>query len=289
MGEILIMKTTTCLFLCLIISLALSRCVPIRPEIPPAQTQTEPSLPISTPTLCPTPISIPTPLATLEPKQAEETMGRLLREPIDCGAPCFWGIAPRSTTLGEAKAVFAHLGLQMKYTNTLDGKAFYQVTHDFDSGLSISLLMAIQDNIVTDGRIFITPEKQRAGISREWLAYSPETLIKRYGTPSRVDFSIDFGGAHSSFSMFIYFDRLDLIVEYAGIDAIDQRGGIPRVCPLTDQYDAVRLWMGKDPQYPPVDGVPLEQATSMTIANFSALMTGDPDSACFNLNAEMFR
>jgi hypothetical protein len=195
---------------------------------------------------------------------------------------------PGQTTFGEAKNIFTRLGFQINST-TLNNKGFYGVTYDFDNGLSVYLLLTIYDDIVTDGRIYITPEKHQAGILREWLAYSPETLINRYGAPSRINFSIDFGGAHSSFDMFIYFDWFNLIVEYAGRDIIDNATGVPRVCPLTDQYDTVRLWMGPDPQYPPVDGVPLEQATSMTIDSFSTLMTGNADSACFNLNAEMFR
>jgi hypothetical protein len=84
--------------------------------------------------------------------------------------------------------------------------------------------------------------------------------------------------------MVMYFDAENLIVEYYSYDL----GAKLQVCPPTDQMDSVRLWMGQDPQYPPLEDVPLEKATSMTMEEFSKLMTGDPNKACFKLKPEIF-
>jgi hypothetical protein len=81
--------------------------------------------------------------------------------------------------------------------------------------------------------------------------------------------------------MSIYYDALNLIVEYDGFELISLEELL--VCPLSMQFEYIRIWMGKEPFYPPPEGVSLEQATTMTMAEFSQRMTGDPDQACFTL------
>ena len=241
--------------------------------------------PSLTPTLSPTRTPTAPPQPTLAPEQARKIIMTVLQEPVDCAAPCFWGIIPGKTELGEANDILTHLGLEIKST-TLDNKDFYGFKYDFDSGLSVITTLTVTKDIVRNLRVDIGPEKQVVGVKREWLAYSPETLINRYGRPSSVVFALDWG-PRSFFDMVMYFDAVDLIVEYSGYDIIHKEKGSPRICPLTAQFEAVNLWMGKDPVYPPGGGVPLEEATGMTMEEFSKVITGDPDKACFELNGEM--
>jgi hypothetical protein len=77
---------------------------------------------------------------------------------------------------------------------------------------------------------------------------------------------------------------VDTIVEYYSSDI----GLNTKICPLRDQFDSVRLWMGKDPVDPPVPGEPLEKTTSMTLDEFSELMTGEAGQACFDLDFDLF-
>lgn len=285
------MKPRACLYL-LLLALAISACAPATSTPTPFQTRTDfPSPTVNPPTITPAPAPTATPTltppATLEPEQAKEALRTLLAEPVDCAAPCFWGILPGQTTFGEAKNIFAHFGLTLEYTNTLEGKQFYESSYEFDNGLSISPLLTVKNNIVVNLTLFITPNPQQIGIPRAWLAYSPETLITRYGEPSRVDFALDWG-PRSFFDMVMRFDRVELIAEYTGYDIIPRQKGSSQVCPLTAQFESVRLWMGKDPVYPPADGILLEEATSLTMKEFSKLMTGDLSKACFTVNGEVF-
>jgi len=267
----------------------ISGCVSGKAIVAPTPTQMRPPTQTlihltSTPTLRPTQPATLTPQATLESEQAKATLKALLQEPVDCEAPCFWGITPEKTTLEAAKKTFAHLGLNLEFTTSEGGKKFYGVIHDFESGLRITPVLAIQDDVVKNFDVSIIPESQKAGISREWSAYAPETLIKRYGNPSNAVFFIG-RGPNSSYIMDMYFERVDLIVEYYSFDI----GAELQVCPLINQIYSVRIWMGKNPQYPPPsDLVPLEKATSLTMEEFSKLVTGNPNNACFNLKGEMF-
>jgi hypothetical protein len=154
---------------------------PSATAVPPTATHT------STLTLTPT----WTPLPTLKPEQAQEILKTWLQGTETCLAPCFWNITPGQTSLDEAINIFAHLGLQMELTNERDKKAFYEIIYKFESGLSVSPLFTIQDEIVRNIEVGIHPEKsQGPEVPREWLAYSPETLIRQYGLPSQVDFFI---------------------------------------------------------------------------------------------------
>jgi hypothetical protein len=224
----------------------------------------------------------------LTPKEAKESLATLLKDPVDCEAPCFWGIVPGQTTFSEAVRAITHFGLQLIFVNTIDNKDFRDSRYEFESGLSVGVNLAIQDNTVQNVRVYITPEKQKTGVPRAWLAYSPETLIERYGPPSRVEFALDWG-PRSYFEMDMYFDKVDLIVVYEGHNIIPGQKGSPRICPLSAQFESVRLWMGKDPYQPPLPAVSLEKATSMTLEEFSEVVTGDPGKACFIVNGDAFK
>jgi hypothetical protein len=264
------------------------------PTMEKVRSATPPPTVMPTPTFTPSPLPtlIPTitmtPLNTLEPEKANEAIKNLLREPVDCTYPCFWGIVPGQTTAGEARNIFSHLGLKTEII-TDQGIDFYNVDYDLDSGLSISVVYTLQNAIVENIEIKIETEKQKAGIPRDWLAYSPETLIKQYGTPSRVDISVDWG-PRLFFAMDMYFNEKDLIVEYSSTSITPNlQNWTLQVCPLTAQFESAWLWMGKDPRYPPGPGVPLERVTTLTLDEFSKLMTGDPNHACFIVDGNVFK
>jgi hypothetical protein len=238
-------------------------------------------VPLATVEILPSPTLTPTikPLNTLEHQKANETIKILLQKPVDCSAPCFWGIVPEQTTNEEAKNIFRYLGLQMA-SKISESEGFSSIHYILESGLSIRVILNIQNNIVENMQIKITPGKLNVGIPIDWLAYSPETLINRYGVPSQVDFIADWGPG-PFFAMQMYFDAVNLIIQYAGENIIPSQKGSSQVCPLTAQYSSVWLWMGKNPVNPPGQGIPLENVASLTLDEFSHLMIGDPNLACF--------
>jgi hypothetical protein len=296
--EVIQMKFLLRIYPLLVITFLIVGCGPATPSAISTQTESRvlsptvfPSayspLPTHTKTLTPTATLTLTPPIPLGSEEAQATIQALLREPVDCAAPCFWGIVPGRTTLGEARNIFTQLGIL--YSNTTYTNPAYKggrlTTAEYDFFVEITLVM--RDDVVTNLQVGINPEEQKVSIPREWQAYSPETLINRYGTPSKILLDLEWGPS-PLFDMVIYFDEFDLIVEYAGYNIIPRKVGSPEVCPLTAQFDMVWLWMGKDPVYPPLPGVSVEKATGMTPEEFSKLMTGDPDKACFIVKAEEF-
>ena len=249
---------------------------------------TEPSTPtemVRLPSDTPSPDITLTPIDTLEPVQVKETLQPLIKEPMNCAVPCFWGIIPGKTHLDEVKILFNHLGFTPR-----EGKDFYSIAYKSDSGSGFSLIFYTSNNFIENIEVTQYITKQEEGSPREWIAYSPETLIKRYGSPSSVRFVVSSVGLVGSVpnigvNMIMYFDTSDLIVEYSGNNMTPKR-----FCPSTAPFDFVRLWMGPNPpDTPSFETVPLEKATSLTMEQFTQLMIGDSKKACFTVNGNSFQ
>jgi hypothetical protein len=246
------------------------------------------------------PTITPNPVDTLEPEIARATLEPLLRKPLNCVVPCFWGIIPGKTGFDEARILFSRLGFTpfegADRNDPSSGRYFYTIQYEFSIGRDSSVTLYTSNNLVEN--IVITPDiiKQKEGSPREWIAYSPETLIQNYGKPSRVKIALDWG-PNFVIVMILYFDDPDLIALFSGYNMIPDRPHSPRVCPLTAPFDHVRLWMGPNPPNPPLTGspdplekgIPLEKATSLTIDQFTQLMLGDPEQACFIVNGDVFQ
>jgi hypothetical protein len=253
----------------------------------PAPTATA-KLPTYTPSITVT----PTQVDTLEPENALATIQPLLEDPMNCEVPCFWGILPGKTRIDEARTLFGALGFTpFEGTDQNSEKGFYTI--DYESGMgrdsSVTLFhnrYRLVENIIV--RPEITEQEEES--PREWIAYSPESLIKKYGKPSDVKFSL-FWGANKSTetTMTMYFKDDDLVVHYIGSNLFPAQNHSPLFCPLTALFEHARLWLGPDPpNLPTFDAVSLEQATSLTMEQFTQLMLGDPQEACFTINGDLF-
>ena len=263
-----------------------TKSVPSSTIAPPIVTSTAIFSPTSTATSEPTQTVTLTPPVVLEPGQVEEYINRsLLEEPVECDVPCFWGILPGETTFGEAKNIFYRLRLDLIFVAARGNKEYYGVIYDTDDSPHIVADFTIQENIVKNISVFIT-SKPKVSSSREWIAYSPRTLIEKYGAPSKVNFVLDWG-PESFFEMDMHFDQYNLIVEYIVYGYMEN--SFPRVCPLNIPFRSISLWMGKDHSYPAGDVVLLEKGTSLTLEDFSNLLTGDANKACFTLKEEAFQ
>jgi len=191
--------------------------------------------------------------------------------------------------MAKVKVFFRSLGfIPFTGTDPYSGKEFYTIESGIGGDSSVTFFYTtngILENIIVYPEII----EQTEGSPREWIAHSPETLIRKFGEPSRVEFNLAWpGGGGSEIIMTMYFDTLDLIVSYTGQNMLPSSNHSPRLCPLTDSFDYVRLWLGSELPYYPLAGVPLEKATSLTIDQFTQLMLGEPQEACFTLHGEVF-
>ena len=243
-------------------------------------------------TLLPTQTANPTRPAMLDYEHYVKYLQQLLLDNGgECSSPCFWGIIPGQTTLGEAQNFFAYLGRPLLQTNTRGDKVFYGSIVGFGNGLAVSVVLKVQNELISEVRAGIGLGNDRGpSLPREWLAYSPETLLLQYGVPSRVmvglaNYPTDPASSDPGklYYLTMFFDSANLIVEYY------QKRGTSNpyhVCPLTDNFDGVELWFGVSPEHPPSGGVSLEEATFLTIEQFYDLLTDTAGTPCFYLKLD---
>lgn len=217
-------------------------------------------------------------------KKAELEILDYLEGPISCNKPCFLGVVPGKTTIEEAKDIFNHLGLLVD-CKLFQGQEFCWVDYRFIDGLRVSANFLVENQMIKNITEYIIPKSSNPNTAREWLAFSPQTLINNFGPISSASLILG-SGPQSLFQLIIIFDESDLIVEYDAYNLIHSK--TQSICPLTDPYDSVTIWMGEDPTQPPKEGIPIDKATSLTINEFSDLLTGNPDKACFQLNGNLF-
>lgn len=250
----------------------------------PSETATQTASPTKTPTL--------TPLPSLDPLTAEEAIKALLQETNECQAPCIWGIVPGESSYGEARNLLTQLGLLMIFSTKQLGNTFYQFEYVFENGLSVDVILTTKADLIENLRLFIEPVQQQSGDEREWSAFSQETLISQYGSPSNIDFSINLIHEEDNenkawYHMVMSFDSRDLIIEYNFAETQNLNSAY-LICPLVDDFQGVRIWVGKDPVDPPLGGTGIVDAASMTIDEFAELLLISPQTACLNLNGAVF-
>ena len=101
--------------------------------------------------------------------------------------------------------------------------------------------------------------------------YSPKFFIEKFGYPSKITFYIEathdtttINGSTATpeypsnyiwYDMIMNYEPLDLIVAYYRAGFINQSENV--ICPLTDPFETIQIWIGKDPEHPPYEGVPL--------------------------------
>ncbi len=230
-----------------------------------------------------------TPLPTLNSQEAEKTIAALMNTNNDCEAPCFWRIIPGKTTYKEVKNYLWYMGTEI-WETTIDGNEIVQGSYNLQNDIEVSFISYFQDGVVESIRASITSPNNINTNNRQWSAYSPETLIARYGPPSEVKVEIDRGPAQA-FSMVMFYETRDLIIEYVGYKILQHSEGEPEICPLIADFTHVSVWFGKNPEYPPLYGVPIEEATisKMSIEDFSKRMTGNPEDAYFTMIIDKFQ
>ncbi len=161
----------------------------------------------------------------------------------------------------------------------------------FDSAFGIVAMHKVEDGIVRSITIGMRNHQQTTS-SDEWYAYSPQTLLRKYGMPSDVEFDVEY--PHESgfpsdtawYTMALYFEDANLIVTYD--DAVTKSGDLIKACPTTDGFSGVGIWLGKDPHAPPNRLHPLEKATTLTKTQFYDLLTQGESNPCFDLIPQAF-
>jgi hypothetical protein len=161
-----------------------------------------------------------TPPVTLEPKQAMNELENMLGKPQKCLVPCFWGIIPNSTTLGEAKNLYKRIGSNL--TPSFQDENVYDTSSVFED-IVVGVTLSIQDGLVKNIRGLIDLSNYKGPSKpRIWDGFSPEILFGQYGKPSNIEFNLfyptepGFKDGIVWYSMVVRYDQYDFAVNYFG-------------------------------------------------------------------------
>jgi hypothetical protein len=264
-----------------------------------AQVNIFPTVTNDTPFLTPMAAETSSPGGTANATETAFAVRQLLLQNDYCGeAPCIFGITPAKTSLNEAAVIFSKLGNPLVKTTSLENLDFYESlfgpNSGLEPGLSFQVILTVKDQNIKNLRAGINLVNYANRTHDSWIAYSPENILSRYGAPSKVEFALSYPAESSlpnntvRYDMILYFKSVDLIFEYSSkfLSSFNKDTGLLYLCPLSDQFDNVSIWFGKDPVYPPIVGLPLQKASTLSIDEFhDALVI---KKSCFDLDSKSF-
>jgi hypothetical protein len=252
-----------------------------------------PTLTFQTPTttLVPSPVAIGTntslpPLPTMEPKEAEQTIAKLMKENNNCARPCFWGLMPGITSPNEAARFLDTLGpgdLVEDGVNSYDDRYFR-------NKYNIEILLSSSDDALES--IYAKAYRLSEIKNEDWFAFRPDTILRLYGPPTYVDFFLvetSFGKIVVFVLSYDYSDGYKLIIQYGGAGMIKDSPRKFHMCPLNDQQiDRFDIWIGENLEnVPKHDEATSSKLMSLSPEEFYYRMIGNANDACVDLNLEL--
>lgn len=231
-----------------------------------------------------------TPLPTLEPDQAEQAILELMQRNGDCSMPCFWGIIPGISDFDQTMAFLNHLGGDVYNYGT--DPVGYETSYSCKKEMHIHVMFQEENSRVKNIRAMAYGLSSLEIGSLDWAAFRPDNILRTYGMPSRVLFSLSYPTEPTTadtvgYDFVFFYDNQNLVIYYGEQRALDRP--VIRVCPLVDTgMYGFDFWLGEGFENILDWGVEVQDASSLSVADFYNLMLGDPEDACFDLNADAF-
>lgn len=237
-------------------------------------------------TTSPTASLLPTDISTLHPalivptvptmlvQEAEDALQELLKTNGNCTGKCLAGIYPDEMTIQEGVNQMAQWGmLYMSEDNT--GVHLVPPTPR-DKLIRINLDLILREQTIEgvslyiplriDGEEFVDASIWQA--NREaWAAFRLDNLLKAYGTPSFVGFSIDSYDPEGEFLVYtlaIQYEEMNLKMGFGGLAQIN--GQDVFICPSSDSHN---FGITINPQRP------LSEVQQFSRITWQALTRGD--------------
>lgn len=221
------------------------------------------------------------PHPTLQASDSDKKILETFQNATECNPMCFFGIIPDKTTYSEGIDLLTYYGFEHGFST----ENSYAVEYGPKNGLDFSIILEATNEVIQYIQLIISP-REKLGEDLKWSAFSPDVLISHYGNPSRVSFNLGTGEYSQSYEMILYFNSANLIAHYESFD-IHYRGRAYYACPLLDHID-VTIWYGVNLDKQQNDGKTLEEMTGLGIDDFTKLMMGPKNSACFVLSFDKY-
>jgi extradiol dioxygenase family protein len=234
--------------------------------------------------------TVPIPLPTLNPDQAEQTILALMQGNGGCSIPCFWGIIPGVSDFDQTVGFLEHLGENVSRYGTDPINYDWYIT--FRDKMRIHLTFQEENDKVRNISVRINHLNSPVLEYSDWMGFRPDTILRTYGLPTRVVFSLSYPTEPTTSNTvgydfsFIYSEQ-DMIIGYWEPRVVDRR--FLHICPLIDpELYYVNYWLGEDFEDNDVHGVDVQDISTLSVFDFYTLILGNPDEACFDLDVEAY-
>jgi hypothetical protein len=265
---------------------------PTSTPLPPTQTTT--ATPSQMPS--PSPTLTATSLPTLTVNESKEIIMELFKTNGNCTPPCFWGIVLGKTTLTEVNQFFRQLRLGDMIEMDHNGEVYHYATsaHTKDGYLITSIQLDVEQGIVKRIQVTLDGFDEPGVEPADWEAYNLKSILKTYGVPTRVVFSVDYphevGMPEGKvlYSYWLYFKEPNVMVFYPGKSIGD--ASYFQVCPISlkEEPSGMYIIFGEDPAPTFESWVDLTDASSLTYEDFYHKFTAGDENTCIALKREPF-
>jgi BarA-like signal transduction histidine kinase len=257
--------------------------VAVTPEIKvtPSETASPTTTPLPSLTFTPSPVPIVLPAITMSPQEAEKALQELLKTNGNCMGKCLAGIRPDEMTIQEAVDQMARWGMLWMSKGNDGGIGIHTAYLDPNSkqvNLNLDIVLRKKSE-ATYSVSFHIPRYEDGDFlatdvwlaNREtWKAFQFRNLLKAYGIPSFVGFSMQTNENSIVYTLMMNYEQLNLEI---GIGALARRNGKNVfICPSKDPHN-----LGIDIN-PDLLGVPLEKNIQISLITWQALTDSDLQS-----------
>ncbi len=221
---------------------------------------------------------------TLSPSDIQKELEAFLQTNGNCLFPCFWGIRPELTSYTQVESLFNSLGKQ-GFVSNQGVHTLVSTTLAFKGGGRVYFKTDIQNNVVQNIEVTLDGLWNREIRPQDWSAYHLSEILRKYGHPTSIELYLDLPNNLILYGIKLTYNDLDTIVLYTASKSQDK---IPSshvsICP-NGEIESVKINLGKSPINPEPSGVPLSNATGLTIDDFYGLFAGDTTS-CLDISLQ---
>lgn len=248
---------------------------------------------------------------TLTNDEKQKLISDWFLDNANCSFPCWWGITPEITSWNDSNILLTNMGIIIgQKVEISDTDSGYWL-----GGIQVSTPYGIIDNHMS---ILVNNESGKVSLIRfdsdgysdpiafqeQWVNFSPQMIIQKYGAPSRVwvesssySSTMSGEGRIAGYRLWLFYDKTGFLIQYSGYGDLSENY---HFCPRFDQGVDIRsilLFIQSPnnktpieenaekldfiiPDYPHVQT--LEECAGITIEEFYSLFIEDPENACFD-------
>ena len=201
------------------VTLAISPTLTVTPTRAPSLIGTE--TPSPTVTLAPSPTF--TLGLTLTEEEVRTNVNVAMKTNGGCDYPCWWGIIPGETHQEDAFALLAKIGLAPRYDPAMGGFNDIWWFNGLYGGQSINFDIYVTDKVVTYIHLWGLGNRDKTMFQELWNSDSPESIVTKYGTPTRVWIESYFSTCEGNgpctstpYKLWLFYDKQGFFIIYSG-------------------------------------------------------------------------